>query len=67
MEKKQYKNTDEYIKTFPPETQAILEKMRQTIHEAAPEAVETISYRMPASKLNGYLVFFAAFKNHIKE
>lgn len=65
MEKKQYKNIDEYIKTFPAEIQGILEKMRQTIHMAAPDAVETISYRMPAFKLNGFLVFFAAFKKHI--
>ncbi len=39
--------------------------MRQTIREAAPEATETISYRMPAFKLNGMLVWFAAFKGHI--
>jgi uncharacterized protein YdhG (YjbR/CyaY superfamily) len=39
--------------------------MRQTIREAAPEAVEAISYRMPAFKLNGNLVFFAAWKNHV--
>jgi len=39
--------------------------MRQTIHQAAPEAVETISYQMPAFKLNGVLVYFAAMKNHI--
>lgn len=40
--------------------------MRRTIREAAPEAVETISYQMPAFKLNGKgLVYFAAFKNHI--
>ncbi len=56
---------DEYIKTFPKEIQANLEKMRQTIRKAAPEAEEAISYRMPAFKLNGYLVFFAAFKHHI--
>ena len=39
--------------------------MRQTIREAAPEAIETISYQMPTFKLNGNLVHFAAFKNHI--
>ena len=57
---------DEYIKTFPKDVQSILEKMRQTIREAAPEAVETISYQMPTFKLNGKnLVHFAAWRNHI--
>ncbi len=45
--------------------QIILEQLRQTIREAAPEATETISYQMPAFKQNGVLVWFAAFKNHI--
>jgi uncharacterized protein YdhG (YjbR/CyaY superfamily) len=63
--KLQYKTIDEYIKTFPVDVQNILEKMRQTIRKAAPEAIETISYQMPAFKLNGNLVYFAAHKNHI--
>ena len=63
--KTQYKTIDEYIKTFPVDIQGILEKMKQTIREAAPEAIETISYQMPTFKLNGNLVYFAAFKNHI--
>ncbi len=62
---KQFKTIDEYIKTFPADTRRILEKMRQTIRKAAPEAVEAISYQMPTFKLNGNLVHFAAFKNHI--
>ncbi len=61
----QYKNIDEYIDSFPANIQSILQKMRQTIHEAAPEATEAISYQMPTFKLNGNLVHFAAFKNHI--
>lgn len=56
---------DEYIAAFPPEVQAILEKIRSTISNAAPDAQETISYRMPAFTLNGVLVYFAAFKKHI--
>ncbi len=60
-----YKNIDEYINSFPLNIQTMLEKMRQTIHKAAPEAVEAISYQMPAFKLNGNLVYFAAFKKHI--
>lgn len=56
---------DEYIAGFPNDVQAILEKIRATIREAAPEAEETISYQMPTFKQNGILVHFAAFKNHI--
>ena len=57
---------DEYIKTFPKDVQAILEKIRQTIHEAAPGAEEAISYQMPTFRLNGKnLVHFAAFQHHL--
>ena len=65
-DKRPFKTIDEYIRTFPKDVQTILEKMRKTIREAAPGAVETISYQMPTFKLNGKgLVYFAAFKNHI--
>lgn len=56
---------DEYIAAFPPEVQAILERVRATVRTAAPDAHEIISYRMPAFRLSGILVYFAAFKNHI--
>jgi uncharacterized protein YdhG (YjbR/CyaY superfamily) len=56
---------DEYISGYPKETQDLLEKLRGTIRKAAPEAQETISYAMPTFTLNGNLVHFAAFKNHI--
>lgn len=59
------KDIDDYIGRFPQEVQQLLRKMRQTIQKAAPEAEETISYGIPAFKLNGLLVWFAAFKNHI--
>lgn len=59
-------NVDEYITEFPEETQTILKEIRAVIKKAAPEAEESISYGMPAYKLNGKpLVYFAAFKNHI--
>jgi len=62
----EYTTIDEYIKTFPENVQKILEKVRQTIKKAAPDAAEAISYRMPTFKLKGKnLVHFAAFKNHI--
>ena len=64
--KKQFKTIDEYIKTFPKDIRIILERMRQTVREAAPHAVEAISYQMPTFKLNGEnLAHFAAWKNHI--
>ena len=59
------KTIDEYIASFPPEIQAKLEKLRTTIRKAAPKAEETIKYMMPTFTLNGNLVHFAAFKNHI--
>lgn len=59
------KTIDEYIAGFPQEVQEILQKIRQTIRAAAPDAEEKISYQMPTFTLNGNLVHFAAFKNHI--
>ncbi len=56
---------DEYIDQFSPEVQSILRDIRATIARAAPGAIETISYRIPAFTLNGMLIYFAAFKNHI--
>ena len=56
---------DEYISSFPPEVQAILRKIRETVRSAAPDAQEVISYQMPAFKANGILVYFAAFQKHI--
>lgn len=59
------KTIDEYIAGFSPEIQAILQKVRVTVHRAAPDAKEKISYRIPSFTLDGSLVYFAAFKNHI--
>lgn len=60
------KNIDEYIAGFPKDVQDILEKIRTTIRKAAPDAEETISYKMPTFNLKGhYLVYFAAYKKHI--
>jgi uncharacterized protein YdhG (YjbR/CyaY superfamily) len=56
---------DEYISAFSPDVQATLQRIRQVVRSAAPDAQEAISYRIPAFKLNGVLVYFAAFKNHI--
>jgi uncharacterized protein YdhG (YjbR/CyaY superfamily) len=65
MKAAQAKNIDEYIEGFPKQVQEILEKLRVTIREAAPEAEETINYAIPTFTLKGNLVHFAAFKNHI--
>jgi len=62
---RQFKTIDEYIAMFPDDVRRILNELRQTIREAAPEAQETINYQMPTFRLNGNLVHFAAFKNHI--
>ena len=59
------KNIDEYIAAFSPEVREILERTRLTIRDAAPDAQEAISYRIPTFILRGALVYFAAFKNHI--
>ncbi len=56
---------DEYIAGFPPDVQAILQRIRATIREAAPDATEAIKYQMPTFVLNGNLVHFGAFKSHI--
>jgi uncharacterized protein YdhG (YjbR/CyaY superfamily) len=56
---------DEYIADSGPKVQPILRKIRQTVRAAAPDAHEVISYRMPAFRLHGILVYFAAFKHHI--
>lgn len=60
-----FDDIDSYIASFPEETRALLEQVRSTISKAAPEAKETINYGMPTFTLNGNLVHFAAFKNHI--
>ena len=56
---------DDYIAMFPAEVQSVLEKIRLTIRRAAPDAQETISYKIPAFRLDGILIYFAAFKKHI--
>ena len=61
-----FNSVDEYIQTFPKEIQSLLEQVRQTILKKAPEAVESISYGMPAYKTYGKpLVYFAGYKKHI--
>ncbi|RYY55637.1 MAG: hypothetical protein EOO05_19340, partial [Chitinophagaceae bacterium] len=56
---------DEYIESFPEATRKILEQVRATVRKAAPKAEEAIKYAMPTYDMNGNLVHFAAFTNHI--
>lgn len=65
MKSNQAGNIDEYIAGFPKHIQKKLEGMRATIRKAAPAAEETIKYAIPTLTLNGNLVHFAAYKNHI--
>jgi uncharacterized protein YdhG (YjbR/CyaY superfamily) len=59
------RTVDSYISGFPDGTRRMLDELRRTIRAAAPRAEERISYQMPALYLQGNLVYFAAFKNHI--
>lgn len=65
MDQPKPENIDQYIAGFPAETQKLLQKVRETIHQAAPEAKEVISYGMPAFKQYTVLVYFAAYAKHI--
>ncbi len=56
---------DEYIATFSPTVQSVLQQLRSTIRAAAPDAVEKISYRMPSYHGHGALVYFGGFKEHV--
>jgi uncharacterized protein YdhG (YjbR/CyaY superfamily) len=59
------KNVDEYLECVPEPARSTLNKIRAAIRSAVPpEATETISYRIPAFKYKGVLVWFAAFSNH---
>lgn len=60
-----YSTIDEYIALYPPEVQEKLQAIRKVIRESAPDATEKISWRMPTFYMNGNLIHFAAFKNHI--
>jgi uncharacterized protein YdhG (YjbR/CyaY superfamily) len=60
-----FRTIDEYIAMFPEDIQVTLQALRATIHAAAPDAVERISYQMPTFAQEGNLVHFAVLKNHI--
>ncbi|TSJ44228.1 hypothetical protein FO440_08650 [Mucilaginibacter corticis] len=65
MKAQQAKTIDEYIAGYPTDVQQLLQTIRTTIHNAAPDAEEAIAYGIPTFKLNGNLVHFGGYKNHI--
>ena len=65
ISKTKFETVDEYFSTLPQHAKAMLQELRKTIKKAAPQAEELISYNMPAFKLRGMLVWYAAYKEHI--
>jgi uncharacterized protein YdhG (YjbR/CyaY superfamily) len=59
-----YDSVNDYLKAQPPSARKLLTQLRKLIRELAPDAEESISYSMPAYKLNGPLVYFGAFAKH---
>jgi uncharacterized protein YdhG (YjbR/CyaY superfamily) len=65
MAKTDFKSVDEYIATFPEDTQAILQRVRRTIRKAVPDADEVISYQIAGYKRRGArVIYFAGWKEH---
>ena len=64
MAKTDYQSIDEYIAAHDATEQKVLQKMRETIRKAVPEAEEVISYQVPAFKYNGWIFYFGAYTNH---
>jgi uncharacterized protein YdhG (YjbR/CyaY superfamily) len=66
MADRKFASVDEYIGSFPPDVQEILQQVRQMILGAVPTATETISYQIPTVMLGGTaLLYFAGWKRHI--
>jgi uncharacterized protein YdhG (YjbR/CyaY superfamily) len=62
---KKFKTVEEYFSALPANTINLLKELRKTIKEVVPDAEEIISYNMPAFKINGVLVYYAACEKHI--
>ncbi|MGH2647488.1 MAG: iron chaperone, partial [Ginsengibacter sp.] len=60
-----FKTVDEYLSALPKFERGTLEELRKIIKQVTPQAEEIISYNIPAFKLNGILVWYAAYENHI--
>jgi uncharacterized protein YdhG (YjbR/CyaY superfamily) len=61
-----FESVDDYISTFPPDVQTVLQAVRSTIHNSAPGAEESISYQIPRFSINGRpVVYLAGWRKHI--
>lgn len=60
-----FSSVDDYIITFPPDVQTVLQQLRRTVKAEVPQATEAIKYNMPTYVFHGNLVYFAAWKKHI--
>lgn len=65
MQNNNFQTIDEYLEMFSGDLKEKLIQFRNVVKNSAPQATEAIKYRMPTFCLNGNLVHFAAFKNHI--
>lgn len=59
-----FQTVEAYIASFPEDVQHILQKIRETVQKAVPQAEEVISYNVPAFKYNGWILYYSAYKNH---
>jgi len=64
-ERLKFTSIDDYIASVPLDVQSILQEIRRVVKTEVPTAVETISYQLPAFKLDKVYIYFAAFKKHI--
>jgi uncharacterized protein YdhG (YjbR/CyaY superfamily) len=63
---RQFESVDDYIGSFPAEVQTILQTARETIHAAAPDLQESISYGIPTFSVGGRpVVYLGGWKKHI--
>jgi len=64
-ERSRYDSIDDYLSGIAAEVRPILQEIRQTIGRKCPDAVETISYQMPAFREGRVFIYFAAFRKHV--
>ena len=66
MAKTDYQSIDEYHQAFPENVQERMRVIRELVHKIAPEAVEVISYQIPAFKIGKkFLIYYAGFDKHV--
>lgn len=65
MAKTDYKTIDQYHDAFPAHVVERMQKIRNAVHEVAPDVEEAISYQIPCFKYMGYLIYYSAYTHHI--